>query len=1107
MDRLSPPSGPPRRLQCPRPLAADTDASRAASAATSAATQTTDGWLPSGHTGTAPTELGNALRRSGLYRRTMSAEAIAKRMEPKRLVDRTVPNGDLNAPTVILQEYEAQGPAVAHLQAAVKDLLQKPAPSVAPTGDSPTITLKPPSISAVEKALPPQRPSLLRRAIYAARCIGNSLLSIIGRGDDTIPLEAPLAHVNALEPRMRAMSDADLQGMTAQFKTRIAAGEPLDAIMPEAYAVVREASRRVLGMRPFDVQVMGAIAMHQGKVAEMRTGEGKTLAATLPVYLNALSGKGVHVVTVNQTLAERDGQNMGKLYNWLGLTVGVVPDNFLKADEKRAAYNADVTYVTNYSLGFDYLRDHMTRSPQDKVCREPHFALVDEVDEILIDEARTPLILSQLEQPSTRDFERFAHLVSSLKPGEDYQVDYARRVVWTTDGGLDKVEKHLGIDNLYRDENQPLIRYLNAALTARALFQRDKDYMVLNGRIEIIDEFTGRVMNGRRYSDGIHQALEAKEGVPVQAEQRTRASITYPNLFRRYARLAGMSGTAKTEESEFQSLYGMSVAVIPPNRPSRRIDRPDMLYGSHQEKFDAIADHVQKLYDEGKPVLIGTRNVAANEYLHQLLDARGIPHQLLNARSVQENTAAENEIVARAGKSGMVTLATNMAGRGVDIKPDLVNFKRLTQEIVKAVQAGKRAVVVLPSEKEVEDARLWLGVNQLSVAAVEQRSSAVAGKACLAQVQLVVDDGTPIGEVPGAVVLHASDLAYDTGGLHIVGTERHESRRIDNQLKGRSGRQGTPGETQFFISLEDELLRVFAGDKVKKWSQVGAHGVQDPMIDWVVGQAQQRIEGSHFEVRKQTTRYDSVLSEQRELYYDDRDHVVEGFDVASLIPDWTHDGIDEVLKDEGVGRHIYGDKAEAVWSRVKTRLGLDDSFRPPCLNDDGFVDVGALRAQVEQAVQARLEARHKQFVHDALNTHLDDMGQLAAGVGQANVEGVATRPPGQDAANADRLNAVRREVTDGVANLVGSVKQQLSPEREMLGERLWQGALREVTLDAMDDAWYVHLDNLQELQRGIGNVAYGQQDPWLAYQGRAFELWNGMRSAVEARVINTVMRG
>ncbi|NDD29849.1 MAG: hypothetical protein EB084_16455, partial [Proteobacteria bacterium] len=627
---------------------------------------------------------------------------------------------------------------------------------------------------------------MLRRMLHTARVLGNNLLSIAGKGDDTIPLEEPLAKINALGPRFAAMSDTELKGMTATFKARLAAGESVDAIMPEAYAVAREAAGRALGMKPFDVQVQGAIAMYQGKIAEMRTGEGKTLTATMPAYLYGLTGKGAHVVTVNQTLAERDAENMGKVYNWLGLSVGVVPDDPQKIAEKRAAYAADITYATNYSLGFDFLRDNMSRQPSDKVCREPNFALIDEVDEILIDEARTPLILSKTEQPATQQYQRFAEIVKGLTPGADYKVDYKMRQCWLTDDGLSKVEKQLGVDNLYSESNMTQVPYLRATLMAQTLFTRDKDYMVRDGKIDIVDEFTGRVMDGRRYNDGIHQALEAKEGVAVQPEQTTMASITYPNLFRRYHHVAGMSGTAKTEESEFQDLYGMNVAVIPPNRTSQRVDKPDLVFKSYQEKFNAVVDRVAHLAEEGKPVLIGTRNVATNEYLHQLLNQRGIPHQVLNARSVQENTSAENDIIARAGKSGMVTLATNMAGRGVDIKPDVVNFKRLTGEAVQAVNDGQRVMIVMSKKSEGEDARLWLGVNQLSVAAGEPKVAETKGDALFApaageqpgaavaqpQVQLVVDDGTPLPALPGVKVLRTADPQFATGGLHIIGTER-----------------------------------------------------------------------------------------------------------------------------------------------------------------------------------------------------------------------------------------------------------------------------------------------------------------------------------------------
>lgn len=986
--------------------------------------------------------------------------------------------------------------------------------------------------------------SFIQRAMYDVRRAENSLLSLVGKGDDTVPLGGPLKQINDLEPRMRAMSDTQLQGMTTKFKARLAAGESLDSIMPEAYAVVREASRRVLGMRPFDVQVMGGIAMNEGKVIEMKTGEGKTLTATMPAYLNALTGKGVHVVTVNQTLAERDATNMGKLYSWLGLSVGCVPEDPLKTDAKRNAYNCDISYVTNFTLGFDFLRDHMTRHREDRVCRDPNFALVDEVDEILIDEARTPLIISQMEEPSTSDYERFAKIVGGLKPGADFKVDYQKRVAWLTDEGLVAVEKQLGIDNLYDKEHEHLLPYMDAALKARTLFQKDKDYMVADGKVTIVDEFTGRVMDGRRFNDGLHQALEAKEGVQVQAEQKTMASITYPNLFRRYKKVSGMSGTAKTEESEFQNLYGMSVAVIPPNKTSIRVDKPDLVYKTYQEKFNAVVNEVERLYNEGKPVLIGTRNVATNEYLHKLLEQRGIQHQLLNARSVQENTSAENEIIALAGKSGMVTLATNMAGRGVDIKPDLVDFKMLTLEAAKAVQAGQRVVVVLPSpkdetivrpvEQEVKDARLWLGANQLQVVDGELKTSEVAagaplfagvagggeqpGQSAAPQVQIVVDDGTPLGNVPGAVVLNGSDEKFQTGGLHIIGTERHEARRIDNQLKGRSGRQGDPGETQFFVSLDDELLRLFGGDKLKKiFDRLGVpanEAVSDSLLDKAIGAAQKKIEGMHFEVRKDTTKHDQVLNEHREMYYADRDDIVDGkTDIGEQIPGWVEEGIDEALEEAHAGKHVNAHEAAELWTQIKERTGVDDSLKPACLAggsevSENRIEVATLRKQVLDGVDARLKDLHQKYVSTAVDTMLTQMRQSVPAMKQAmmgEIQRLAAADPQKARASQEELNKTEAEAEKQVLRSIDEYQAKLAPQRDKAGEGMWQDTLRNLMLDRMDEAWFEHLENMQAMQSGIGWVSYGQQDPWVEYQKQALELWNGMKSVVEADVTKTVL--
>ncbi|MBM3462564.1 MAG: preprotein translocase subunit SecA [Armatimonadetes bacterium] len=894
------------------------------------------------------------------------------------------------------------------------------------------------------------------------RSVANSLLTLVGMGDDTLEMRPLLSQVNDFDARMRALSDNQLKAMTGEFKARLAAGEKEDDLMPEAYAAVREGARRVLGMRPFDVQVLGGIALHQGRIAEMGTGEGKTLTAAMPVYLNALSGKGVHVVTVNETLAKRDCEQMGRLFNWMGLSCEVAVEG-MKPDEKRKAYNADITYCTNVTLGFDFLRDNMAQSKREQVCRDPHFALVDEVDEILIDEARTPLIISELSQPSTRDYTQMAEVVATLKPGEDFKVNMKERQTWVTEEGLAKVEKALGIDNLYDEANLNRVHYMRAALIARNLFVKDKDYVVNDGKVDIVDEFTGRIMDGRRYNDGIHQALEAKEGVEVQPEQRTLASITYPNLFRRYKKLSGMSGTAKTEESEFANLYNLGVAVIPPNRKSQRVDKPDLVYKTYQEKFKAIADQVERLYNEGQPVLIGTRNIVINEYLHQILSQRKIPHQLLNAKSVKDNTEAENAIIGQAGKAGMVTLATNMAGRGVDVKPDYVNYKKLVAAAVPFLQKGERVVITVPKAENVTDVKLWMGANGIPVADASPRLSemlasktqifqSVAGDKEDPYVQVVVDDrkddekkALPFEPVSAKhytshafQVLNGSSDEFATGGLHVIGTERHESRRIDNQLKGRAARQGNPGETQFFVSLDDELMRLFGGDRLKKiFDRLGIQqnqAVQDHMLDKAIESAQKKVESMHFEMRKNTTKYDGVLNTQRDLMYEDRKALLEGADLGESLPDWASAVADKVLEDKEVTRKkVTLDKAREVWTEASTRMGLPATPVPACLTGEKVV-VAKLRDEI-----------------------------------------------------------------------VGLVKARAAAQEKTVGSEVWQAYLRRVTMSAMDEGWFEHLENMQELQSGIGLVAYGEQDPWIAYQKRGYEMWQEMKLAVEAEALKNAL--
>ena len=595
--------------------------------------------------------------------------------------------------------------------------------------------------------------------------------------------------VEALADEMAALSDEELQAKTPAFKERLAKGETLDDILPEAFAVAREGAKRVLGLYPFRVQIIGGITLHEGNIAEMRTGEGKTLTATMPVYLNALEGKGVHVVTVNEYLSSRDATEMGELYNWLGLSVGLNL-NSLGAEEKRAAYQADITYSTNSELGFDYLRDNMVVYKEQMSQRPLNYAIVDEVDSILIDESRTPLIISGQAEKSTALYIRTDRFVKTLKEEEDYKIDLQTKTISLTEQGIRKAEANFGLDNLYDADNMALTHHLDQALRANYIMLLDIDYVVQDGKVMIVDSFTGRVMEGRRYSDGLHQAIEAKEGVEIQDETKTMANITYQNFFRMYNKLAGMTGTAKTEQEEFREIYNMQVITIPTNRPIARIDHPDVLYPTLQSKFKAVVADIKQRHEKGQPMLVGTVAVETSELLSKLLDREHIPHMVLNAK----NHFKEAEIIMNAGQRGGVTIATNMAGRGTDIK-------------------------LGPGVKEV-------------------------------------------------------------GGLCVIGTERHESRRIDNQLRGRAGRQGDPGETQFYLSLEDTLMRRFGSDRIKalldrmKVADDDAV-IQSRMITRQVESAQKRVEGNNYDTRKNTLQYDDVMREQREVIYSQRMQVID----------------------------------------------------------------------------------------------------------------------------------------------------------------------------------------------------------------------------------------
>jgi preprotein translocase subunit SecA len=692
----------------------------------------------------------------------------------------------------------------------------------------------------------------------------------------------PMAErINQLEAEVEHLSDAELRAKTTAFRERVEYGETLEELLPEAFAVGREAAKRVLHMRHFDVQLIGGIVLHEGKIAEMATGEGKTLVATLPAYLNALTGRGVHVVTVNDYLARRDTEWMGPLYRMLGLTVGTIQHDMDDASRKQA-YQADIVYGTNNEFGFDYLRDHMKFALDDCVQRELHYAIVDEVDSILIDEARTPLIISGPAEQSTDLYYRIDRIIPRLKKEDDYTIDEKTRSVVTTEEGVQHVEALLHVENLYDPRNIEILHHVTQALRAHALFKKDVDYVVKNGEVIIVDEFTGRLMPGRRWSDGLHQAVEAKEKVKIANENQTLATITFQNYFRMYTKLAGMTGTADTEAQEFHAIYNLDVMVIPPNRGLIRHNYPDVVYRTEEEKFKAVVDEIEELYAIGRPALVGTISIEKSERLSRLLRQRGIPHNVLNAKQHER----EAEIVAQAGRYQAVTIATNMAGRGTDIllggNPEFRTREELRQR-------GLEPTQVLPEE--------WQAVYEASKAQTDQERE---------------------------LVLAAGDI----GGLHIIGTERHESRRIDNQLRGRAGRQGDPGSSRFYLSLEDDLLRIFGSDRLSsimgKLGMVEGEPIEHRMITKAIEGAQRKVEAHNFEIRKHLLEYDDVMNKQREVIYELRTQVLG----TDQLKDTFLEMLEEVVEDfiaEQFSADLHPEEWDlaALQEAIKRHFGVD----------------------------------------------------------------------------------------------------------------------------------------------------------------------------------------
>ncbi|MDQ6875286.1 MAG: preprotein translocase subunit SecA [Actinomycetota bacterium] len=792
--------------------------------------------------------------------------------------------------------------------------------------------------------------------------------------------------VNALEDDYVDLTDVELRALTDTYKARVADGASLDSLLPEAFASVREAAKRTLGQRHFDVQLMGGAALHLGNIAEMKTGEGKTLVGTLPAYLNALAGRGVHIITVNDYLAQRDAEWMGRVHRFLGLDVGVIIAN-TSSEVHRAAYGCDITYGTNNEFGFDYLRDNMAWSAEELVQRGHFYAIVDEVDSILIDEARTPLIISGPAEQSARWYTEFARIVPRLVREADYEVDEGKRTIGISEAGVEKVEDQLGIDNLYEAVNTPLVGYLNNALKAQELYKRDRDYIVVDGEVLIVDEFTGRVLHGRRYNEGMHQAIEAKEGVRIKDENQTLATITLQNYFRLYDKLAGMTGTAMTEASEFNKTYSVGVVPIPTHRPMVRLDKPDVVYKTEKAKFEAVVEDISERVDRGQPVLVGTVSVEKSEVLSGMLLRRGVPHEVLNAKQHEKEAA----IVAQAGRKSAVTVATNMAGRGTDI------VLGGNPEFLAAADLRARGLSSLDDAEGYEAA--WPAALEKAEAAVEAESEEVVG----------------------------------AGGLYVLGTERHESRRIDNQLRGRSGRQGDPGESRFYLSLGDELMQRFNAAAVEsimdRLNIPDEVPIESKIVTRSIRSAQTQVEQQNGEIRKNVLKYDEVLNLQRTVIYDERRKVLNGEDLHEQV------------------RHM-----------------IDDV-------------VGAY------VIEATSEGYAEDWDFDQLWTALRQLYPISA-----TVEDL------ERAAGGDR-SSLHTEFL--VERLRADAHEAYDRREEELGAEVMRELERRVVLTVVDRKWREHLYEMDYLQEGIGLRAYAQRDPLVEYKREGFELFTSMMEGIK----------
>ena len=812
----------------------------------------------------------------------------------------------------------------------------------------------------------------------------------VGEGKTLRRLVAIAAAVNAIEDEFVSLTDAELRALTEEFKKRYQGGESLDDLLPEAFATVREAARRTLGQRHYDVQIMGGAALHMGNIAEMRTGEGKTLVSTLPAYLNALSGKGVHVVTVNDYLAERDGEWMGRVHRFLGLEVGTILSK-MTPPERRIAYAADITYGTNNEFGFDYLRDNMAWSSEELVQRGHNFAVVDEVDSILVDEARTPLIISGPADQANSWYAEFARMVKLLNRDEDYEVDEKKKTIGVLESAIDKIEDQIGIDNLYDTVNTPLVGFLNNAIRAKDLFKKDRDYVVIDGEVLIVDEHTGRILAGRRYNEGLHQSLEAKEGVEIKAENQTLATVTLQNFFRLYTRLSGMTGTAMTEANEFSTIYNLGVVPIPTNRPMVRIDKADVVFRTGDAKLAAVVADIVERHEHGQPILVGTTSVEKSEDLSKLLKQNGVPHEVLNAKHHHREAA----IVAQAGRRGAVTVATNMAGRGTDImlggNPEFMAAAALTQQGLSPVEDPEAYESAWP-------------------AAIEQARGAVKAE---------------------------HDEVVSLGGLYVLATERHESRRIDNQLRGRSGRQGDPGESQFYLSLQDDLMRLFKADMVdaflRRFNVPDDVPIEAKMVTNAIRSAQSQVEAQNFEIRKDVLKYDDVLNRQRLVIYDERRRVLDGEDIEEQVRDFISDTV-----------------------------------------------VGYVRA-------ATADGYPEDWDLDQLWTALKQLYPVEATITEL-----------EQASGGDRSGLSQDYLA---AELKDDAQHAYDIREESLGDEVARELERRVILSVLDRKWREHLYEMDYLRDGIGLRAMAQRDPLIEYQREGFDLFNAMMDGIKEETV------